>query len=314
MKVLSLCDGMSCGRLALERCGFTVEEYYASEIKDIAIKVTLDNYPDTVEIGDVRYVSYKDGKLHTEKGIFNVGKIDLVMFGSPCQTFSVAIPTEHRIGFENKDKSGLFFECYRILQEVKPKYFLVENVRSMKDADRDIISGYLGVQPIMIDSALVAPAMRKRYYWTNIPDVTLPEKKDVPLQSILTSGYTERSKARCLAVIDSRPNTTPIKMFHRYYSSGFTTVIFKDRKHYLDCCNYYNTHYKGMAAVDIPVGETDVFDGVRYFNKVEMERCQTVPEGYTKCLTRNEAADVLGDGWTIDVISHILSFIPDGKD
>ena len=84
MKVLSLCDGMSCGRLALERCGFTVEEYYASEIKDIAIKVTLDNYPDTVEIGDVRNVSYKDGKLHTEKGVFNVGNIDLVMFGSPC--------------------------------------------------------------------------------------------------------------------------------------------------------------------------------------------------------------------------------------
>lgn len=81
----------------------------------------------------------------------------------------------------------------------------------------------------MIDSALVAPAMRKRYYWTNIEGVTLPQRKDVPLQSILTSGYTERQKARCLAVIDSRPNTTPIKMFHRYYSSGFTTVIFKDR-------------------------------------------------------------------------------------
>lgn len=314
MKVLSLCDGMSCGRLALERCGIPVEEYYASEIKDIAIKVTLDNYPDTVEVGDVRYVSYKDGILHTAKGDFNVGKIDIVMFGSPCQTFSVAIPTEHRIGFENKDKSGLFFECYRILQEVQPKYFLVENVRSMKDVDRDIISGYLGVQPIMIDSALVAPAMRKRYYWTNIPGVTIPQKKDVPLQSILTDGYTERSKARCLAVIDSRPNTTPVKMFHRYYSSGFTTVIFKDRKHYLDCCSYYNNHYKGMGAVDIPVGETDVFDGVRYFNQVEMERCQTVPEGYTKCLSRNEAADVLGDGWTIDVVSHILSFIPDGKD
>ena len=81
----------------------------------------------------------------------------------------------------------------------------------------------------MIDSALVAPAMRKRYYWTNIEGVTLPQRKDVPLQSILTSGYPERQKARCLAVIDSRPNTTPVKMFHRYYSSGFTTVIFKDR-------------------------------------------------------------------------------------
>lgn len=114
------------------------------------------------------------------------------MFGSPCQTFSVAIPTEHRIGFENKEKSGLFFECYRILQEVKPTYFLMENVRSMKNEDRDYISILLGVEPIMIDSALVAPAMRKRYYWTNIEGVTQPERKDVPLQSILTDGYTER--------------------------------------------------------------------------------------------------------------------------
>ena len=314
MKVLSLCDGMSCGQLALQKLGITVDAYYASEIKDIAIKVTLANFPNTIEIGDVTKVSYKDGVLHTEKGVYEVGKIDLVMFGSPCQTFSVAIPTEHRIGFDNLEKSGLFFECYRILNEVKPRYFLMENVRSMKNEDRDIISNLLGVQPIMIDSALVAPAMRKRYYWTNIEGVTHPKKKDVPLQSILTSGYTERQKARCLAVIDSRPNTTPVKMFHRYYSSGFTTVIFKDRQHYLDCCQYYDEHYKGMAAVDIPVGETDVFDGIRYFNQLEMERCQTVPEGYTKCLTRNEAADVLGDGWTVEVVAHILSFMNYGKD
>ena len=314
MKVLSLCDGMSCGQLALQKLGITVDAYYASEIKDIAIKVTLANFPNTIEIGDVTKVSYKDGVLHTEKGVYEVGKIDLVMFGSPCQTFSVAIPTEHRIGFDNLEKSGLFFECYRILNEVKPRYFLMENVRSMKNEDRDIISNLLGVQPIMIDSALVAPAMRKRYYWTNIEGVTLPQRKDVPLQSILTSCYTERQKARCLAVIDSRPNTTPVKMFHRYYSSGFTTVIFKDRQHYLDCCQYYDNHYKGMAAVDIPVGETDVFDGIRYFNQLEMERCQTVPEGYTKCLTRNEAADVLGDGWTLEVVAHILSFMNYGKD
>ena len=314
MKVLSLCDGMSCGQLALQKLGITVDAYYASEIKDIAIKVTLANFPNTIEIGDVTKVSYKDGVLYTEKGVYEVGKIDLVMFGSPCQTFSVAIPTEHRIGFDNLEKSGLFFECYRILNEVKPRYFLMENVRSMKNEDRDIISNLLGVQPIMIDSALVAPAMRKRYYWTNIEGVTHPQKKDVPLQSILTSGYTERQKARCLAVIDSRPNTTPVKMFHRYYSSGFTTVIFKDRQHYLDCCQYYDEHYKGMAAVDIPVGETDVFDGIRYFNQLEMERCQTVPEGYTKCLTRNEAADVLGDGWTVEVVAHILSFMNYGKD
>lgn len=309
MKVLSLCDGMSCGQLALKKLGIPIEAYYAAEIKDVAIKVTLDNFPNTIEIGDVNQVSYKDGILTTENGDLQVGQIDLVMFGSPCQTFSLAMITEHRVGLEDKEKSGLFYECYRILQEVKPKYFLMENVRSMKDKDRDFISQVMGVEPIMIDSALIAPAMRKRYYWTNIEGVEQPKKKDIPLQSILTSGYTERQKARCLTVSDSRPLTTSVKMFHRFYYKGFNTLVFKDRQHYLNCKQYYDDNYKGMAAKDIPVDETDVFDGVRYLNQLELERCQTVPEGYTKILTRNEAADVLGDGWTIDVIAHILSYM-----
>lgn len=309
MKVLSLCDGMSCGQLALKKLGIPIEAYYAAEIKDVAIKVTLDNFPNTIEIGDVNQVSYKDGILTTENGDLQVGQIDLVMFGSPCQTFSLAMITEHRVGLEDKEKSGLFYECYRILQEVKPKYFLMENVRSMKDKDRDFISQMMGVEPIMIDSALIAPAMRKRYYWTNIEGVEQPKKKDIPLQSILTSGYTERQKARCLTVSDSRPLTTSVKMFHRFYYKGFNTLVFKDRQHYLNCKQYYDDNYKGMAAKDIPVDETDVFDGVRYLNQLELERCQTVPEGYTKILTRNEAADVLGDGWTVDVIAHILSYM-----
>lgn len=309
MKVLSLCAGMSCGQLALKKLGIPIEAYYAAEIKDVAIKVTLDNFPNTIEIGDVNQVSYKDGILTTENGYLQVGQIDLVMFGSPCQTFSLAMITEHRVGLEDKEKSGLFYECYRILQEVKPKYFLMENVRSMKDKDRDFISQMMGVEPIMIDSALIAPAMRKRYYWTNIEGVEQPKKKDIPLQSILTSGYTERQKARCLTVSDSRPLTTSVKMFHRFYYKGFNTLVFKDRQHYLNCKQYYDDNYKGMAAKDIPVDETDVFDGVRYLNQLELERCQTVPEGYTKILTRNEAADVLGDGWTIDVIAHILSYM-----
>lgn len=309
MKVLSLCDGMSCGQLALKKLGIPIEAYYAAEIKDVAIKVTLDNFPNTIEIGDVNQVSYKDGILTTENGDLQVGQIDLVMFGSPCQTFSLAMITEHRVGLEDKEKSGLFYECYRILQEVKPKYFLMENVRSMKDKDRDFISQVMGVEPIMIDSALIAPAMRKRYYWTNIEGVKQPKKKDIPLQSILTSGYTERQKARCLTVSDSRPLTTSVKMFHRFYYKGFNTLVFKDRQHYLNCKQYYDDNYKGMAAKDIPVDETDVFDGVRYLNQLGLERCQTVPEGYTKILTRNEAADVLGDGWTIDVIAHILSYM-----
>lgn len=311
INVLSLCDGMSCGHIALDRAGIKVNKYFAAEIKDIAIKVTMNNYPDTIQIGDVNKISYKDGVLHTEIGDFET-EIDLVIFGSPCQTLSIAIPTEHRIGLENLEKSGLFYQCARILKEANPKYFLMENVASMKTENKDIITEILGVKPITIDSQLVAPALRKRYYWTNIPNVSQPKEKDISFQSILNDGYTDRKKARCLAVIDSRPNSTPVKMFHRYYSTGFTTLIFKDKKHYEDCVNEYERLSGGkrkIPATALDDYKGNVFNGVRYMNQEELEKCQTVPGGYTKCLTRNEAADVLGDGWTIDVIAHIFSFM-----
>ena len=312
MKVLSLCDGMSCGRIALERVGIPVEQYFAAEIKDIAIRVTKENYPDTIHIGDVNQITYRAGVLHTEVGEFDVGHIDLVIFGSPCQTFSIAIPAEKRVGLNNLEKSGLFYQCCRILAEVNPTFFLMENVKSMRNSDRDTISSYLGVQPIMIDSKLVAPALRGRYYWTNIPHVREPENHNILLSDILENGYTDREKARCLAVIDSRPNSTPVKMFHRYYSTGFTTLIFKDETHYRDCCKEYERLSGGkrkIAAQSLDNYTGHVFNGVRYMTQTELERCQTVPVGYTKCLTRNEAADVLGDGWTVDVIAHIFSNI-----
>lgn len=278
--VLSLCDGISCGRLALERAGIKVKQYYASEIKDIAIQVTMDNYPDTIQLGDVTKIHYINGILETENGNFNVGKIDIVMFGSPCQTFSIAMKTDKRIGLADKEKSGLFLECHRILREVNPKYFLMENVARMKDSDRDIISQMMGVEPIRINSKLVSAQLRDRYYWTNIENVTQPEDKGILLKDIITSGYVDRDKARALLVSDCRPLTTKEKMIHRY--KKFTTLIWE--------------------------AEGDD-NSVRYMNQIELERCQTVPEGYTKCLNRNDAANVLGDGWTVDIISHILSFI-----
>lgn len=279
MKILSLCDGMSGCHIALDRVGIPVEQYYAAEIKEIGIRVTKDNYPNTINIGDVNKISYKDGVLHTENGNYNVGKIDLVAFGSPCQSFSQAMKTHMRVGLKDKERSGLFLECYRILKEVNPKWFLLENVASMKKEDRDFLSECMGVQPIRINSKLVGPALRDRLYWTNIPNVTQPKDKHITLQSILTSGYTDREKARALLVSDSRPLTDKKRMMHRYRDTGFTTIVWEE---------------KGND------------DSIRYMNQTELERCQTVPEGYTKCLTRNEAANVLGDGWTIDVIAHIF--------
>lgn len=311
INVLSLCDGMSCGQIALERANIKVNKYFASEIKDIAIKVTKENYPNTIHIGDVNKISYKDSVLHTENGDFKVN-IDLVIFGSPCQSFSIAMKTKGRVGLDNLEKSGLFYECHRVLNEVQPDYFLMENVRSMRDEDRDYISNLIGCEPIMIDSSLVAPAIRKRYYWTNIPNVSQPSKKDISFQSILTEGYTERKKARSLIVTECRPLLTHIKMFHRHYSTGFWNLIFKSKEHYEACMQEYHRVTGGkrkMSAKQLDESDINrkIFDGLRYMNKEEMEKCQTVPIGYTKCLTRNEAADVLGDGWTIDVISHIFS-------
>ena len=282
MKVLSLCDGMSVAHIALDRIGMNVDKYYAAEIKDVAIKVTKDNYPDTIHIGDVNKIKYKGGILYTENGNYNVGHIDLMVFGSPCQSFSQAMKTDMRVGLADKTRSGLFLECYRILKEVNPTWFLLENVAGMKDEDRDFLSQCMGVEPIRINSKLVSAALRDRYYWTNIPGVTQPEDKGITLQSILTSGYTDREKARALLVSDSRPLRDKQKMMHRYRNTGFTTIVWEE---------------KGND------------DSIRYLNQTELERCQTVPEGYTKCLTRNEAANVLGDGWTIDVITHIFKYL-----
>lgn len=317
IKVLSLCDGMSIGHLALDAAGISVKEYYAAEIKDIGIKVTKDNYPNTIHIGDVNKISFKDGVLYTENGEYHCGDIDMVIFGSPCQSFSQAMKTDMRIGLEDKVRSGLFLECYRILKEINPKWFLLENVASMKKEDRDFLSKCMGVEPIRINSKLVGPALRDRLYWTNIPNVTQPEDKGIMLQDILTDGYSDRDKARCLIVSDSRPLTTPVKMFHRYYSTGFSTLIFKSEEHFKECVKEYERLSGGkrkVAAKELDDYQGNVFDGVRYMNQEELEKCQTIPSGYTRCLTRNEAADVLGDGFTLDVVAHILTFIKTSED
>lgn len=308
LNVLSLCDGMSCGQIGFEKEGIKVDKYFASEIKDIGIKVTKDNYPNTIHIGDLTKISYSDGILHTEIGDFKT-VIDIVIFGSPCQTFSIACKTDKRIGLEDDMKSGLFLHCNRILKEVNPKFFFMENVASMKDDDRDFITELMGVEPQKINADLVSPALRKRYYWTNLKPLEEINNNNIKLNEILENGWSDRDKARCLAVIDSRPNTTPVKMFHRYYSTGFTTLIFKSKEHFEECVNEYERLAGGkrkITAKDLDNYRGNIFDGVRYMNQTELEKCQCVPTGYTKCLTRNEAADVLGDGWNIGVITYFF--------
>ena len=303
INVLSLFDGMSCGQIALNKVGIEIENYFASEIKEEAIAVVQHNYKDTKQLGSVVDVDGED-----------LPKIDLLMAGTPCQNLSIAMAKEHRKGLEG-DKSSLFYEFYRILQEIKPKYFLLENVGGMPKKDREIITELLCVEPIRINSKLLSAQLRNRLYWTNIPNIEEPRDSGVLLSDILQNGWSDRDKARCLLESESRPLATPIKMFHRYYSTGFTTLIFKSEEHYNGCKSHYITHFNKLSAKEIDNElsakniDLSIYDGLRYLNQEELEALQTVPEGYTKILTRNQAAGLIGDGWTVDVIAHILSFM-----
>jgi len=249
MNILSLFDGMSCGQVVLQKLGAEVEQYFASEIKEEGIKVTQHNFSNTVQLGDIT-------KLTTDM----LPKIDLLIGGSPCQDLSIAM--KDRTGLAGI-KSKLFFEYMRVLKEVNPKYFLLENVGSMRESDKDIISGLVGVQPIMIDAQLVSAQKRKRYYWTNIPGVTQPSDKGIKLNDILMDGYSEKEKANCLVESGSRPLTTPLKMMHRHMTTGMTTLIFWSKRHYKECMSHYKAWFKGLSAKQI--------DSAVFYMKIDLE-------------------------------------------
>lgn len=347
MNVLSLFDGMSCGQIALNRCKIPYNNYFASEIDKFAIKVTLANYPNTVQLGDVELL----------KGS-TLPKIDLLIGGSPCQGFSFA---GKQLNFDDP-RSKLFFEFVRLLKETDPKWFLLENV-VMKKEFQDIISKELGVEPIMINSNLVSAQNRKRLYWTNIPVKTYPEDKGITwkdvreynvgldsmyyseakLQWIDCTGskynkklkvYTDSIKADCLtanqshhrsitrffAIIDERP----ARIVGRRIDENGTR---KDDDSNLDLVQYLevsdsekmnciSTVGKDSLVSTLPVGKyPNVFERLtngkeyRYITPLECERLQTVPDNYTNHVSNSQRYKMLGNGWTIDVICHILSFI-----
>ena len=207
MNVLSLFDGMSCGQIALDQLDIKVDNYYASEIDKWAMQVAKKNYPNTKHLGDVTELKGSD-----------LPKIDLLMGGSPCQGFSFA---GKQLNFDDP-RSALFFEFVRLLEETKPKYFLLENVR-MKQEYQDVISEHLGVKPIMINSALLSAQNRVRLYWTNIPNITQPEDKGIVLKDILEDGDT---------VIDAIYNNRP----ERVYREKAPTI--RAARHGLDVTKY----------------------------------------------------------------------------
>lgn len=297
--VLSLFDGISCGQLALKRAGIKVRKYYASEIKKIAIKVTMEHFPDTVQIGDIEKVRYnrETKELITENGVYQTEGIDLVIGRSPCQNFSIArvsMGTKEIEGLKG-DKSKLFYEYLRILREVQPKYFLLENVK-MKKASENELNQYMGVNGLHINSELVTFAKRPRIYWTNIQGVKAPEDKKINFQD-----FKDTDPEYCK---DFKVKRTPSR--ERMWNSG------KGRETESNCENITNAEKIGCITRKQDrcpnSGLIEFEDFCRYLTRREIELAQTLPIGYTDSLTYNQMQDVCGDGWTVDVITHILRY------
>lgn len=223
MNVLSLFDGISCGKLALDRANIPVTNYFASEIDKYCIQISKKNHPDIIQLGDIKNIKAED-----------LPKIDLLIGGSPCQGFSIA---GKQLNF-NDERSALFFEYIRLLRELKPKYFLLENVK-MKKEYKDIITEHLGVNPIEINSSLVSAQNRRRLYWTNIPNISLPKDKGILLKDIIEYGIVDRDKSFC---IDSN-----------YHKGGNIKNYFeKSRRQLIFCENYvqWDTNNKGHNSHD----------------------------------------------------------------
>lgn len=357
MNVLSLFDGMSCGQQALERAGFKVENYFASEIDKYAMQVTMANYLNTKQLGSVVNV---DG--------YSLPKIDILIGGSPCQSFSFAgkrkgmstkdeqeiLTLEHYLelkseGFEFEGQSYLFWEYMRLLTEVKPKYFLLENVM-MGEKWEKVLSKAIGVKPIMINSALVSAQNRQRLYWTNIglepaglfgdleTIIELPKDKGILLKDILEievdskyflsdkficflEKHKERhsdkgtgfgfiiknlnDKGNCLRANAALcPTDNMILSGSISNTNGFKE---KDKSNCIDA-NYF----KGIPLNQDRTGIIKVEDKnakIRRLTPIECERLQTVRDNYTNHVSDSQRYKMLGNGWTIDVIAHILKYM-----
>jgi site-specific DNA-cytosine methylase len=268
-----LFDGISGGRVSLERRGIKVDKYFASEVEPKAIKVTMKNYPDTIQIGDVTKVRFENGILYTENGNYEVGEIDLLIGGSPCQDLSVYKFDRGDVkGLEGK-KSNLFYHYERIFKEVKPKYFLLENV-PMQPEWKEIITDLMKVEPIMINSTLVSAAERKRLYWTNIPEVTQPEDKGMIIKDIIVPA-------------DQVPDKYWYDKPFTYNGDDRKVQCTIDIKGHRNMKEVYNINGKCntlLADGDGGNRQKKVYqDGrCRKFMPIEYERMMTLPDNYTE--------------------------------
>ena len=374
MNVLSLFDGMSCGQQALQRAGIKVDNYFASEIDKPAIQITQKNFPNTIHLGNVTRIDTK-GLLKD----YNLSQIDLLMGGSPCQGFSFA---GGQLAFDDP-RSKLFFEFVRIKEELQPKYFLLENVK-MKQEFQDVITKYMGVEPIEINSSLFSAQNRRRLYWTNIPVDMDIKDKGLVLKDILQTDHNEppvpinERNARHHKNPLQKSLCTTASMYKGAGNNGMTLVdrlipvgMAEEYAHY----NYRATkevyHMEGKAPtlltmqggnrepkvatysakggrivnrrldeqgvrkdyqMDLPLTpqveirsddktnclttlqkDNVVVEGMtwRKLTPIECERLQTLPDNYTEGVSKTQRYKMIGNGWTVDVIAHILKGIKD---
>lgn len=307
MKVLSLFDGISCGYAALERAGITVEEYAAFEIDKYAAATSAKNYPDIIRFGNVF-----NGDFKALKGY------DLLIGGSPCTYWSIA--RKNRETKPDGEGFKLFMQYVRALKESECRYFLYENNYSIHKDIKAEISRQLGVEPIMINSALVSAQQRKRCYWTNIPGVTQPADKGILLSDIVDNAIPWQGKSYCLTANYSGAylkNTlerhlrtmvaVPIRIGdigsnaqgHRVYSVHGKSIT-------LSAAGGGQGGGTGLYKIDLPDGNYII----RKLSPIECERLQTLPDNYTAGVSNAQRYKQLGNGWTVDVIAHIFSFLP----
>jgi DNA (cytosine-5)-methyltransferase 3A len=292
MKILSLFDGISCGQVALERAGIPVDTYYAFENDDKAIKVTQKNYSNTIQCGDVfdnDFTEFKD--------------IDILIGGSPCTFWSKAKAHTAKVKKE-LDTNGMGWKLFKryvlALKTVKPKYFLYENNEGIPEEIIEAITKELGFEPILINSNLVSAQNRKRLYWTNIPNITQPEDKHIYIKDIMVEDPS-------LIKVDERIGKTAIKTknYIKYDLSGKGYYSQQDRAYFID--GKFPTVPRCRTETKF-----NIWLGNNTYKKtcpLEIERLQTLPDNYTEGFPKTTRFELIGNGWTVDVIAHILSHI-----
>lgn len=338
MKILSLFDGISCARVALEKVGIEVESYHASEVDPYAIKISRKNYPDIIQMGDIKDVKFIGG---------SASFCDLLIGGSPCQDLSIA--KQGRKGLEGS-RSGLFWEYVRILKITKPKWFVLENVASMPKEAKQVITEALGVEPIMINAALVSGQNRKRLFWTNIPNVVLPVDRGIFLKDILEDGSTTDLKAYAITATYAKKNErdylkkgsgqmiqigdigTKNVQSQRVYSPEGKSVALQangggmgaktglyliEKAEKGTSFDYYNNKIvpNGKAKVIgtnpqciTAVAGQIINDGslLRKLTPIECERLQGLPDNYTQGCSNTQRYKMLGNAFNVEVVAHIL--------